>query len=613
MEEYTGLLEQTGEGLEDLNEWIFAELEKKKNEENKEYPEIKEKLLALEGIAQDILSKSSRNLTGQKDDPHFLFVKYLKNQILFHYLFTEKMPSSGFIITSRVLPIVRDLAKARARVGDLSRSLARAKARAEDLTRDLDRNLTMALSRDLDQALAKEQAKALKQALRKAKTLDRALNLAMGLDLAKAEAEDPGSLIAKLKTMGLDLAKAEAEAEDLAEAEDQGSLIAKLKTMDLDQAMDLILARARDLVEANDRAKGLAEELDLILAEDRDLARDQDLDQALIEARDLARDLDLTIAQGLGLDLDIDLNLPNYVPSSLKNSTETDLSQDILLGKSYIELNIQYSSLEKNPTKDPVSLFERVLSSLLEIAKSWDKSDLINHRKTLLDTSLQIIPEYTAQYESSDKNQAEIKKEEPQVKYSPVGLKPRFEKQSEWEMVITMPGDFHRAAEISKLILVFAEGLETIPGVEVELNDIIKGSLIANLRIRFRDLLAKEGTKEILNEAGRLATKGKQAAEDQYLSKPIEEVKKLEAERTKTERETYTEKQAQELRELELEKKRQELIKMRLENIKSVAELIKEGLIPISDLQIDINKVLYLKKVNNEVEVNESWEEEVDQ
>ena len=311
--------------------------------------------------------------------------------------------------------------------------------------------------------------------------------------------------------------------------------------------------------------------------------------------------------------LDVNLHLPNYAPSSLKKSAETDLSQDKLLSESYIELNIQYSSLEKNPPKDPISLFEHVLSSLLEIAKSWDKSDLVNHRKALLDTSLQFIPEYTAQYESSDKNKPELKVEEPQVKYSPVGLKPRFEKQSEWEMVITIPGGFHRASDIGKLVLTFSEGMETVPGVEVELIEIIQGSLIARLRIWFKDLFAKEGTKEVLKETTRLALKGKQAAEDHYLSRPIEEVGKIKAERTKTERETYSEGEAQELRKLQVAKLREEVIKMRLENIKSAAELMNEGLLPIRDLQIDINDVLLIKKVNNEVEVNESWEEELDQ
>ena len=181
MKKPTGLLEQTGEGLEDLNEWIFAKLEKKKNEENKEYPEIKEKLLALEGIAQDILSESSWNLTEQKNDPHFLFVKYLKNQILFHYLFTEKKSATEFIITSRVMAIAQPMARARAKAEtlamDLAKDLALAKADAETLAMDL----AMARTESESEALAEDLAKAL--ALTLALALVQAQDLAM--DLAK--------------------------------------------------------------------------------------------------------------------------------------------------------------------------------------------------------------------------------------------------------------------------------------------------------------------------------------------------------------------------------------------------------------------------------------------
>ena len=562
MKKPTGLLEQTGEGLEELNEWIFTELEKKKNEENKEYPEIKEKLLALEGIAQDILSKSSWNLTGQKNDPHFLFVKYLKNQILFHYLFTEKKSATEFIITSRVMAI----AQVRALNRDLNRDLDLAQALAQAQAQAQAQDLARALAQDLARALDRAQARAQVQALTQAQDLDRA----QAQDLDRAQAQD------------LDLARAQAQ--------------------DLDRALD----RALDLAQAQ------VLDLDLARAQAQDLARARALARALAQARAQARAQAQDLAQDF-VDLDVNLHLPNYVPSSLKKSAETDLSQDKLLGESYIKLINQYSSLEKNLTKDPISLFERVLSSLLEIAKSWEKSDLVNHRKTLLDTSLQFIPKNTEQYESSDKNKPQITEEEPQVKYSLAGLKPHFDKQSEWEMVITIPGDFHRASDIGKLILTFAEGLETIPGVEIELIEIIQGSLIARLRIRFKDLFAKEGTKEVLKETARLAAKGKQATEDHYLSKPIEEVGKLKAERTKTERETYSEEEAQELRKLQIAKLREEVIKMRLDNIKSASELMNQGLLPIRDLQIDINDVLLIKKVNNEVEVNESWEEKLDQ
>ena len=92
----------------------------------------------------------------------------------------------------------------------------------------------------------------------------------------------------------------------------------------------------------------------------------------------------------------------------------------------------------------------------------------------------------------------------------------------------------------------------------------------------------------IFKELKRLVFKGKKSAEDHYLSKPQEEIKQIKAATAKTERDTYSEEQAEELKELTIAKERELVTKLRLENLRTVLELMKEGLLPFENLEIDL-------------------------
>jgi len=169
-----------------------------------------------------------------------------------------------------------------------------------------------------------------------------------------------------------------------------------------------------------------------------------------------------------------------------------------------------------------------------------------------------------------------------------------------------------------EFIHTFIEGLNTIPGVSVTLEDIKIGSIQAKVKAVFDSVTSKEEVKEVLETARKFAV-GK-------LEKEFSEVEKANSETQKNQIETQLleenlqnlkSEESKEFKKLETESIRYDIEKKRLENeilkiklFKERKELLKElladGFISQKELEILIKGITFLKIENGILTVGEN-------
>ncbi|WP_298248089.1 hypothetical protein [uncultured Christiangramia sp.] len=184
----------------------------------------------------------------------------------------------------------------------------------------------------------------------------------------------------------------------------------------------------------------------------------------------------------------------------------------------------------------------------------------------------------------------------------------------EWtlELKFNDLNDNYSATQIGYTIWSISTALEQIDGVKVKLEDWGLGSRWARIKIQIRDFLAKEEVKEVLD-------KSKDAVEAKYLDTPIEEAKKIKAEREKLQKETeglIDSKDADKLRKLEIEKLELEnraaeirIMQDKLNVIKGISQLVADGVIQNdSKIQVMVNDMLFLEKDNEGFRTGEDIE-----
>jgi hypothetical protein len=184
----------------------------------------------------------------------------------------------------------------------------------------------------------------------------------------------------------------------------------------------------------------------------------------------------------------------------------------------------------------------------------------------------------------------------------------------EWSITLRFENekDDYKANQIGYTIWAISEALEKIDGIYLTLEDCGKGSRWFRFKLKIKDLLGREEVKQVLN-------KSKDAIEAQYLDKPIEEAKKIKAEREKVEKETKVianEKDTKKIRSLEIEKLELEneatkvnIMKSKLELIQGISKLISDGIIQNdSKIQMTINDMLFLEKDNTSIKYGEDIE-----
>lgn len=185
-----------------------------------------------------------------------------------------------------------------------------------------------------------------------------------------------------------------------------------------------------------------------------------------------------------------------------------------------------------------------------------------------------------------------------------------------WEMDLTVKDD-RNLSKVGFLLWSLGASLESIPGVETQITEFGEGSLWTRVKIFFKDLVAKEETKEVLD-------KTREALESQYFDKPIEEAKKIQSEKDKLNAETkLIEKQVDELdsefttlqkqydiqskvldnrgKLLDIESKELDNSFRKIELIEKLSHIAANGIIQIDDLKIDINEVLFITKNSKEL------------
>jgi hypothetical protein len=184
----------------------------------------------------------------------------------------------------------------------------------------------------------------------------------------------------------------------------------------------------------------------------------------------------------------------------------------------------------------------------------------------------------------------------------------------EWSVTLKFQNDNdeYKANQIGYSIWAISEALEKIDGISITLEDSGKGSRWFRFKLKIKDLLGKEEVKQVLN-------KSKEAIESQYLDKPIEEAKKIKAEREKVEKETKVianEEDTKKIRSLEIEKLELEnestkvnIMKSKLELIQGISKLIADGIIQNdSKIQLTINDMLFIEKDNDGLKYGEDIE-----
>jgi hypothetical protein len=135
------------------------------------------------------------------------------------------------------------------------------------------------------------------------------------------------------------------------------------------------------------------------------------------------------------------------------------------------------------------------------------------------------------------------------------------------------------------------------------------GSLSQRWKLIFRNLFAKERTKDIL-------AKGAKAAEAALLDKHIEPIEKSKAERKQIDAEVnqlMTEEQAREMNDLIIEDKKQDVLAKKLANMEKaldiqarLSDLMARGLLEIDDdYRIMINGLLLIEQKNKVIKTDE--------
>lgn len=187
-----------------------------------------------------------------------------------------------------------------------------------------------------------------------------------------------------------------------------------------------------------------------------------------------------------------------------------------------------------------------------------------------------------------------------------------------WDMEIEI-NDTKNQHKALYTIWLFVESLNKINGVNVEIEEIRKGSIFSKLKIYFSSPEAKKEAQELL-ESTKKAAKGKLEKDFQHNEKTKAEAEKFESEKNKIDNEIKQQnsEEAKRKRELEIQAMEIENERMRLENEKlklqvflekkkALSELLAEELISHEEFKLKLNQMMYISKKDDQIEVSESF------
>ena len=190
---------------------------------------------------------------------------------------------------------------------------------------------------------------------------------------------------------------------------------------------------------------------------------------------------------------------------------------------------------------------------------------------------------------------------------------PKEDAPSPWTLEIDIKDEKINFREFSFTLYAIAESLSSIPGLEIELEEIKVGSIYMRLKLIFKDAFSKEMTKEILEttsqnmvkededidakfqdlahyyKGGLKKDEARKALENLLPKKVEDEISALSLEERKL---------AIEEKKLAIQERKEILISQRLENLNRVSQIIEKGLDPFLDLDIIVNGFSYIRKNN---------------
>ena len=188
----------------------------------------------------------------------------------------------------------------------------------------------------------------------------------------------------------------------------------------------------------------------------------------------------------------------------------------------------------------------------------------------------------------------------------------------EWLIELNFKTDKKENHKPLEFIHTFIEGLNTIPGVRVTLEDIKIGSIQAKIKAIFDDVTSKEEVKEVLETARKFA-KGKLEKEYYEGEKASSETQKNKIEfqileenllNLKSEENKELKKLQSESIRYDIEKKQLENERLKIQLFKERKELLKEllvdGFIQQKDLELLIKGIPFLKIENGRLTAGES-------
>lgn len=189
-----------------------------------------------------------------------------------------------------------------------------------------------------------------------------------------------------------------------------------------------------------------------------------------------------------------------------------------------------------------------------------------------------------------------------------------------WSIDMVFKTSEYKSHKPLEFIYQFAEILNNIEGIKIEIEKIEKGSIITKIKAYFTTEKSKKNAVEVLESARKFA--------EGRLEKDYEEKEKMKSEKEKIELEKKILQQEIEketnldslyLSALHIKQAEEDLKRKKLENIKLSMEVLKEsrelfsevlaeGFISQDDFKILINEIPFLEKVNGKLTIGEAIE-----
>jgi len=172
-----------------------------------------------------------------------------------------------------------------------------------------------------------------------------------------------------------------------------------------------------------------------------------------------------------------------------------------------------------------------------------------------------------------------------------------FIPQYYWIINIKFSDETVNLVNVSKYLYIFSNSIEAIYGCQLIIEEIKLGSLFIKIKLFFKNLLAKEETKELFeNGMNAINSKLEQVTLEKENAKKDVEIKELEKKIIEKQLDNTIDKDiTREREELINEKLKLEIANKRIETMQNLSNLLASETYNQSNIQIDINDILYFK------------------